>query len=106
MFNFKLMVLTELSPKASIRLDKETVSVPIRSETYCVFANKPVVGSEILLAAVVVIVMSPVPLKFKFCPSVMVLPVLFTPVPPFEPGTIVLIDKAESATVALLAKSA
>ena len=94
-------MLPEETPKALIRLDNETVSVPIRSETYCVFANKPVVGSEILLTPVEVIVISPIPLKVRFCPSVMVLPVLFTPVPPFEPGTIVLIDIAESATVAL-----
>ena len=51
---------------ALIRLDNETVSVPIRSVTYCVFANKPVVGSEILLTPVVVMVISPIPLKVKF----------------------------------------
>lgn len=66
---------------ALIRLDNETVSVAKRSETYCVFANKPVVGNVILLAPVVVMVISPVPLKVKFCPSVIVLPSLLTPVP-------------------------
>ena len=70
------------------------------------FANKPVVGSEILLTPEAVIEISPIPLKVKFWPRVMVLPVLFTPVPPFEPGTIVLIDIAESAIVALEEKSA
>ena len=91
---------------ALIRLDNETVSVPIRSVTYCVFANKPVVGNDILLAPVVVMVISPVPLKVKFCPSVIVLPSLLTPVPPFDPGTMVLIAMAESATVALEEKRA
>ena len=105
-FSFKAEVLPELTPKALIRLDNETVSVAILSDTYCVFANKPVVGSEILLTPVVVIVMSPTPLKFKFCASVIVLPSLLIPVPPLDPGTMVLMDIAESATVALEAKSA
>ena len=63
---FNAVVLPEETPKALIRLDNETVSVPIRSETNCVFANKPVVGNEILLTPVVVIVISPIPLKVKF----------------------------------------
>ena len=58
--------LPEADTNALIRLDNETVSVPIRSETNCVFANKPVVGNEILLTPVVVIVISPIPLKVKF----------------------------------------
>ena len=82
------------------------MSAAIRSDTYLVFANKPVVGKLILLTPVVVIVKSPTPLKFKLCASVIVLPSLFTPVPPFEPGTIVLIDIAESATRDLEAKRA
>ena len=69
-------------------------------------ANKPVVGRVTLLAPVVVMVISPIPLKIKFCPRVIVLPSLFIPVPPFDPGTIVLMDIAESATVALDEKSA
>ena len=95
-----------LTPMASIRLDSEMVSAAIRSVTYCVLASNPVNGKLILLAPVVVIVMSPTPLKFKFCASVIVLPSLFIPVPPFDPGTIVLMDIAESATVDLVAKRA
>ncbi len=105
-FNFNEERLPELTPKALIRLDKDIVSVAILSETYCVFANKPVRGKLILLAPVVVKVISPTPLKFKFCASVIVLPSLFTPVPPFDPGTIVLIDMAESATNDLEANKA
>ncbi len=59
-----------------------------------------------LLAPVDVIVISPTPLKFKFCASVIVFPSLFTPVPPFDPGTIVLIDNAESATEDFVANKA
>ena len=65
-FNFNAVVFPDEIPKALIRLDKETVSVANLSETYCVFANKPVVGSEILLTPVVVMVTSPIPLKVKF----------------------------------------
>ena len=105
-FNFNAEVFPALTPMASIRLESEIVSVAIRSVTYCVLASNPVKGKLILLAPVVVIVISPTPLKFKFCASVMVLPSLFIPVPPFDPGTIVLMDIAESATVDLVAKRA
>ena len=105
-FNFSTDALPELILKASIRFDKEIVSVAILSETYLVFANKPVKGKLTLLAPVVVMVISPTPLKFMFWASVIVLPSLLTPVPPLEPGTIVLIDIAESATVDLDAKRA
>ena len=65
-FNFNALELLAERLIALIRLDKETVSVAIRSLTYWVFANNPVVGSEILLTPVVVIVISPMPLKVKF----------------------------------------
>ena len=65
-FNFKAAELPAEMLIASIRLDKEIVSVLIRSETNCVVANNPVVGSVTLLAPVVVIVTSPIPLNTKF----------------------------------------
>ena len=62
-FNFKdcdvslaadkvLIAFVLLTFKSLILLDKETVSVPILSDTYCVFANKPVKGKLTLLAPV------------------------------------------------------
>ena len=42
-------------------------------------------------------VKSPIPLVIKLLAIVMVLPVLATPVPPFEPGSILEIVPAESA---------
>ena len=63
---FKTLEPSVAIPRALILLDKLTVSVPIRSDTYCVLASKPVVGKLTLLVAVVVIVISPTPLKAKF----------------------------------------
>ena len=100
------MLVPALTPKASILFESEIVSAAILSETYWVLANKPVKGRLTLLAPVVVIVISPIPLKVKFWPSVIVFPSLLTPVPPFEPGTTVLIDNAESATDDLVANNA
>ncbi len=105
-FTFNAEVLPEETPNALILFESDMVSEAIRSDTYCVLASKPVRGKLILLAPVVVILISPTPLKFKFCASVMVLPSLFTPVPPLDPGTIVLIDNAESATEAFVANNA
>ena len=44
-----------------------------------------------------VIVKSPIPLVIKLLAIVIVLPVLATPVPPFDPGKIPDIENAESA---------
>ena len=59
--------------------------------------NVPDVGNITLLAAVVVMVKSPIPLVIKLLATVIVLPVLATPVPPLEPGKILEIVPAESA---------
>ena len=69
-------------------------------------ASVPVVGKIILLAAVVVMVKSPIPFVIILLAMVIVLPLLFTPVPPFILGTMVPIDKVESATAALPATNA
>ena len=61
------------------------------------FANVPEVGNVTLLAAVVVMVKSPTPLVIKLLATVMVLPVFATPVPPLDPGKILVIVADESA---------
>ena len=95
-----------------ILLDKETVSenfilgkvsVLTMSAKSFVVASVPDVGKTTLLAAVVVIVKSPIPFVNKLLLSEIVLPLLLTPVPPFELGNIELIVKAESAYLALSA---
>ncbi len=63
----------------------------------CLETNVPEVGNITLLAAVVVMVKSPIPFVIKLFASVIVLPVLATPVPPFDPGKILEIVPAESA---------
>ena len=103
MFNFKAAELPEETLKALILLDKEIVSAPILSETNFVLANKPSVGKVTLLAPVVVIVKSPIPLVVILLAIVMFLPLLFTPVPPFILGKIVVMVVAESAKLALAA---
>ena len=60
----------------------------------------PEVGKITLLAAVVVMVKSPTPLVIILFPSVIVLPLLFTPVPPLEPGKMVVRLEAESENLA------
>ena len=59
--------------------------------------NVPKVGNITLLAAVVVIVKSPIPFVTKLLATVIVLPVLAIPVPPFEPGSILEMVPEESA---------
>ena len=56
----------------------------------------PDTGKVTLLAAVVVMVKSPIPLVIILLPIVMVLPLLLMPVPPLEPGNIELIVNDES----------
>ena len=56
----------------------------------------PDTGKVTLLAAVVVMVKSPIPLVIILLPKVMVLPLLLMPVPPLEPGNIELIVNDES----------
>ena len=56
----------------------------------------PEVGKVTLLAAVVVITKSPIPLVAKLLAIVIVLPLLLIPVPPFVLGKIVVIVVAES----------
>ena len=85
----------------SILFDKETVSVPILSDTYCVLANVPEVGNITLLAAVVVIVKSPMPFVIKLLDIEIVLSLLATPVPPFDPGKILEIVPEESENLAV-----
>ena len=76
----------------------ENVSVPAN------VANVPAVGKIILLAAVVVMVKSPIPFVIMLFAIEIVLPLLFKPVPPFSLGIITApMDKAESATLALVA---
>ena len=82
-------------------MDKETVSDFIKSAKSFVVASVPVVGKITLLAAVVVMVKSPIPLVTKLLAMVIVLPVLATPVPPFAPGKIPIIEKDESAYLEL-----
>jgi hypothetical protein len=96
MFNFKLADELLAVFIESILFDNEIVSLAILFETYCVFAKVPDVGKITLLAAVVVIVKSPIPLVMILLPKVMVLPLLFTPVPPLEPGNIEIIVFVES----------
>ena len=64
-------------------------------------ASVPVVGKMTLLLAVVVIDKSPTPFVIILLAIVIVLPLLFTPVPPLILGTIVPIVNAESAIAAL-----
>ena len=78
----------------------ERVSVPAR------VARVPDVGKITVLAAVVVMVKSPIPFVIILLAMVIVLPLLFTPVPPLILGTIVPIDNEESATAALPATKA
>jgi len=85
------------SPTVSL----EIVSVPILSETNCVLANVPEVGKVTLLAAVVVIVRSPIPLVMMLFAMVMVLPLLLTPVPPLLLDKIPVMVVAESEKIAL-----
>ena len=76
----------------------ENVSVPAN------VAKVPDVGKIILLAAVVVMVKSPIPFVIMLFAIEIVLPLLFKPVPPFSLGIITApMDKAESATLALVA---
>ena len=72
------------------------VSVPVK------VAIVPEVGKVILLAAVVVIVRSPIPLVMMLFAMVIVLPLLFTPVPPLLLVKIPVIVVAESEKIALL----
>ena len=65
-------------------------SVPFKVESV------PEVGKIILLAAVVVMVKSPIPLVIILLPKVIVLPLLLIPVPPLAPGKIELMVVAES----------
>ena len=60
-------------------------------------AKVPKVGNITLLAAVVVMVKSPIPLVIKLFATVIVLPVFAIPVPPLDPGKIPDIEAAESA---------
>ena len=85
----------------SILLDNEIVSVPILSETYCVLAKVPDTGKVTLLAAVVVIVKSPIPLVMMLFAIVIVLPLLLTPVPPLLLVKIPVIVEAESEKIEL-----
>ena len=59
-------------------------------------ANVPEVGKVTLLAAVVVIVKSPIPFVTILFAMVIVLPLLLIPVPPFVLGSIVVMVVAES----------
>ena len=77
-----------------------------KSATSFVVANVPDVGKITLLAPVVVTVRSPIPLVIILLPKVIVFPALFTPVPPFEPGSIELMVVAESANLAFSAVNA
>ena len=81
-------------------LDKESLSDFSKSVIFFVVAIVPEVGKITLLAAVVVIVKSPMPLVIILLANVIVFPLLFTPVPPFDPGRIELIVMAESAYLA------
>ena len=102
MFNFKLADKLLALFIESILFDNEIVSVPILSETNCVLAKVPDTGKVTLLAAVVVIVRSPTPLVIKLFAMVIVLPLLFTPVPPLLLVKIPVIVVAESEKIALL----
>ena len=82
-----------------IRPERLIVSVAILSETYCVFAKVPDTGKITLLAAVVVMVKSPIPFVIILLPNVIDLPLLLIPVPPFDPGKIELIVNEESANL-------
>ena len=82
-----------------IRPERLIVSVAILSETYCVFAKVPDTGKITLLAAVVVMVKSPIPFVIILLPNVIDLPLLLIPVPPLEPGNIELIVNEESANL-------
>ena len=95
--------MPEETLKALILFDKEIVSAPILSETNFVLANKPSVGKVILLAPVVVIVKSPMPLVVKLLAIVIFFPLLLTPVPPFVLGKIDVIVVAESEKFAFAA---
>jgi hypothetical protein len=77
-----------------------SVSIPAK------VAKVPAVGKVTLLAAVVVMVKSPTPLVIILLAIEIVLPLLFTPVPPLTLGTIVPMDNVESATAALPATKA
>ena len=69
----------------------EKVSVPVN------VAKVPEVGKMILLAAVVVMVKSPMPLEIMLFAMEIVLPLLLKPVPPFSLGTILVTLVVESA---------
>jgi hypothetical protein len=71
------------------------VSVPAK------VASVPELGKVILLAAVVVIVRSPIPLVMILFAMVIVLPLLLTPVPPLLLDKIPVIVVAESENIAL-----
>ena len=64
-------------------------------------AKVPDVGKVILLIPVVVSVRSPIPFTDKLFDKVIIFPVLSTPVPPFDEGSIVVIEIAESERDAL-----
>ena len=70
-------------------------SVPLMVESV------PDVGKIILLAAVVVMVKSPIPFVIILLPNVIVLPLLLMPVPPLAPGKIELMVFAESENLEL-----
>ena len=101
-FNFKLEDEIFALFKESILRDNERVSLPILSDTYWVFANVPETGKVTLLAAVVVIVKSPIPLVTILFAIVIVFPLLFTPVPPFALDKTPVRVEAESENVELL----
>ena len=84
----------------------ESMSDFSKSEISFVVASVPEVGNITLLAAVVVMVKSPMPLVIILLPNVIVFPLLFTPVPPFDPGNIEFIVIAESANFAFNAVKA
>ena len=76
------------------------VSVPAK------VAMVPVVGNIKLLAAVVVMVKSPIPLVIILLASVIVLSLLLTPVPPFVLGKIEVMVPVESENLAFKAEKA
>ena len=89
-----------LSTFKFILLDNESVSDFKISPISFKVAIVPDVGKITLLAAVVVIVISPMPLVIKLLPNVIVLPLLFTPVPPLELVSMVVRFEAESENFA------
>ena len=87
-------IVTELFVKLALAMLDNVLELPlivllVNVSAPANVANVPVVGNVTLVVAVDVNVVAKAPLVVKLPPSVIVLPLLFTPVPPYCPATAV-----------------